>query len=451
MICPGCKNKIEEGNRCPICQFDITLYKKLKSISVRLYNKGLEQAKNRELFGAIDSLSKSVEFDKTNIDARNLLGLVYFETGQVGQALTQWIISTHFQKEDNIAQKYIEQIQNNARKLEEYNDSIRMYNQALEYIRQRSEDLAIIQLKKSIQQSPNFIEAYCLLGLCFIAQDEKGKALSYIEKALEIDMSNPKAIRYYRELKPNSLRPQINERTRGVAKHEQRRKSNTYFSPLGQIVGFIVGAICTTALLYILVIPDKTNALNRQITDLNVEKQRLEEEITRITRESQEIIDNLEEENEKIQDVNEQLNQKQSVLQEVQKINQADVLYKNNSIVDAASLLYSIDLTIIPEESKVTYDTLANKIFSEAGLYHYNSGQKNYSQGDYNNAKINFEKSLLYVKDKYYSDNALYYLGRIYEDEKDIEKAKEVYQQAINQYNGTDGANNSKWRLNNLQ
>ena len=44
---------------------------------------------------------------------------------------------------------------------------------------------------------------------------------------------------------------------------------------------------------------DKTNALNRQITDLNVEKQRLEEEITRITRESQEIIDNLEEENEK--------------------------------------------------------------------------------------------------------------------------------------------------------
>ena len=145
------------------------------------------------------------------------------------------------------------------------------------------------------------------------------------------------------------------------------------------------------------------------------------------------------------------MNQKQSVLQEVQKINQADVLYKNNSIVDAASLLYSIDLTIIPEESKVTYDTLANKIFSEAGLYHYNSGQKNYSQGDYNNAKINFEKSLLYVKDKYYSDNALYYLGRIYEDEKDIEKAKEVYQQAINQYNGTDGANNSKWRLNNLQ
>ena len=28
-----------------------------------------------------------------NIDARNLLGLVYFETGEVVEALTEWVIS----------------------------------------------------------------------------------------------------------------------------------------------------------------------------------------------------------------------------------------------------------------------------------------------------------------------------------------------------------------------
>lgn len=450
MNCPACKNEIKQAHRCPICDFDIDLYRKIKSISIGLYNKGLEQAHNRELTDAIDSLTKAVEFDKSNVDARNLLGLVYFEMGQVGQALTEWVISTHFKKEDNIANDYINQIQANPRKLEMYNDSIRMYNQAIEYIRQRSEDLAIIQLKKAIQQSPNFVEAYCLLALCYIAQKDKSKALSYIEKVLEIDISNPKAIRYQKELK-STLRPQATERARTVGKHEQKRTANTYFSPLGQIVGFIVGAICTAALLFILVIPDKTNHLNKQIADLNTENQRLEGELAKVTRESQETITSLEEEIAKMAATNEELQQKQNAIEEAQKITQAENLYKNNNVAEAASLLMSIDADNIPEASKTAYNTLADKVFKDAGRYHYNTGLNNYSKGDYTNAKLNFEKSFLYVKDQYYSDNALYYLGRIYETEKNIEKAKEFYQQAIDQYKGTDGAANSKKRLNSLQ
>ncbi|NLM12413.1 MAG: tetratricopeptide repeat protein [Epulopiscium sp.] len=450
MNCPACKNEVNQAQRCPICDFDIDLYRKIKSISNRLYNQGLEQAKNRELTAAIDSLNKAIEFDKSNVEARNLLGLVYFEMGQVGQALTEWVISTHFKKEENIANDFINQIQANPRKLEMYNDSIRMYNQAIEYIKQRSEDLAIIQLKKAIQQSPNLVEAYCLLALCYIAQKDKTKALSYIEKVLEIDISNPKAIRYQNELK-SSLRPQVNERTRTVGKHEPKRRNATYFSPLGQIVGFIVGAICTAALLFILVIPDKTNHLNKQISDLNVENQRLEEELAKATRESQETISTLEEEIAKIQATNDELQQKQNAIEEAQKINQVETLYKNNNVSEAASLLMSIDLEILPGDSKAAYNALADKVFKEAGRYHYNIGLSDYSKGDYNNARINFEKSFLYVKDQYYSDNVLYYLGRIYEAENNIEKAKEVYQQAIDQYKGTDGANSSRRRLNNLQ
>jgi tetratricopeptide (TPR) repeat protein len=448
--CPACNNEIKQANRCPICQFDIALYRKIKDISSRLYNKGLEQAHNRELTAAIDSLTKAIEFDKTNIDARNLLGLIYFEMGQVGQALTEWIISTHFKKEDNIANDYINQIQNNPRKLDLYNDSIRMYNQAIEYIRQRSEDLAIIQLKKAIQESPNFVEAYCLLALCYIAEKDKAKALSYIEKVLEIDISNPKALRYQKELK-SSVRPQTNDRSKTVGKHETKRTRQTYFSPLGQIAGFIVGAICTAALLFILVIPDKTNALNRQIADLNAENQRLEEEITKITRESQETISSLEEQLATMQETNDELQKKQNAIEEAQKISQAETLYNSSNFAEAASLLMSIDLDVISEENKTVYDQLAGKVFKEAGRYHYNTGLNSYSKGDYDNAKLNFEKSYLYVKDQYYSDNVLYYLGRIYEAENNIEKAKECYQQAIDQYKGTDGANSSRRRLNNLQ
>jgi len=118
VICPACHIEIQENlSQCPRCQFNIFLYRKLKAISLRLYNKGLEQANNRELTNAIGSLSKAVEFDKTNINARNLLGLVYYEIGEFGQALAEWVISTHFQKEDNIALDYIKRIQRSGRKL----------------------------------------------------------------------------------------------------------------------------------------------------------------------------------------------------------------------------------------------------------------------------------------------------------------------------------------------
>jgi len=452
VICPACHIEIQENlSQCPRCQFNIFLYRKLKAISLRLYNKGLEQANNRELTNAIGSLSKAVEFDKTNINARNLLGLVYYEIGEFGQALAEWVISTHFQKEDNIALDYIKRIQRSGRKLEQYNDSIRMFNQAIEYAGQRSEDLAIIQLKKALQLNPNFVEACCLVALCLLKENEKEKALPYIEKALEIDMSNSKAIRYYRELRPNSFIPRREDKSTATIRAHRRRKSKAPFSPMGHIIGFVVGAICTAALLLILVIPDRVNVLTKQIEDLDIKNQNLEIEYSRLKQESQETISDLEEENRKVLDMNGQLQQRQIALEEVQKINQVQILYNNKKIEDAAVLLYSLDAFNIPEENRATYDELSNKVFIDAASAHYNNGQSAYSRKDYDKAIVELEKSLLYAREQYYSDNALYYLGRIYEEQDNIEKAKEFYSQAIDQYPGTDGAANSKWRLGKLK
>ena len=44
---------------------------------------------------------------KYNIHARNLLGLVYFETGEVVAALSEWVISKNMQPENNIAKNIV--------------------------------------------------------------------------------------------------------------------------------------------------------------------------------------------------------------------------------------------------------------------------------------------------------------------------------------------------------
>ena len=42
------------------------------------YNDGLRKAKIRDLTGAENSLKKSIQFDKYNKDAMNLLGIFYY-------------------------------------------------------------------------------------------------------------------------------------------------------------------------------------------------------------------------------------------------------------------------------------------------------------------------------------------------------------------------------------
>ena len=83
-------------------------YNKIIHFSNHYYNEGLEKASVRDLSGAAECLGKSLRFFKGNIKARNLLGLVYFEMGEIVQALREWVISVNFQSDENIAKVYIE-------------------------------------------------------------------------------------------------------------------------------------------------------------------------------------------------------------------------------------------------------------------------------------------------------------------------------------------------------
>ena len=56
------------------------------------YNDGLAKAQVRDMSGAITSLKKSLQYNRANLAARNLLGLVYYGRGDVIEALVEWIL-----------------------------------------------------------------------------------------------------------------------------------------------------------------------------------------------------------------------------------------------------------------------------------------------------------------------------------------------------------------------
>ena len=147
-------------------------YKKIIQFSNYFYNEGLEKAKVRDLTGAIECLCKSLRFFKGNIKARNLLGLVYFEVGETVQALREWVISVNFQNDENIAKYYIEQLQDDHGYMANVNQTVKKYNQAIQYANNGNEDLAIIQLKKVVGLNPNFVKAFQLLALLYMKDVE---------------------------------------------------------------------------------------------------------------------------------------------------------------------------------------------------------------------------------------------------------------------------------------
>lgn len=176
MKCMNCGAELTESAYCPKCGCDVSVQKQAIILSGLYYNQGLEKAQVRDLSGAIDQLKRSLKFNKLNIPARNLLGLVYFETGEVVAALAEWVISKNIQPEDNIAAEYIRNLQQDANRLDVINQTIKKYNLALRNCFEGNEDVSLIQLKKILAQNPKLIKGYHLLALLYINRGEYEKA-----------------------------------------------------------------------------------------------------------------------------------------------------------------------------------------------------------------------------------------------------------------------------------
>ena len=207
MFCYNCGCRLSEHDFCTSCGSDVGRYKKIMYIANMYYNDGLDKAKVRDLTGAVTSLRQSLRFNKNNVDARNLLGLVYFEMGEMVAALCEWIISKNLKPEKNVADDYLNYAQSSPAKVEAINQTIKKYNQALSYCQQGSKDLAIIQLKKVLSMNSKFIRAHQLLALLYMDAEQWDKAKRELTKCLALDRNNTQTLVYMKEV-DNILSPE---------------------------------------------------------------------------------------------------------------------------------------------------------------------------------------------------------------------------------------------------
>ena len=201
MRCPKCDANVNDTSAvCGFCGQDLSIIHYVRRISNTYYNMGLEKAKVRDLSGAVVILKKSLQFNKKNTDARNLLGLVYYEMGETVAALSEWVLSKYLQPEENLADYYINTIQKNQTALDATNQTIKKYNAALAAAKGGNEDLAIIQLRKVVSLNPHFVRAQQLLALLYIHIKDYGKAAKCLNRARKVDFNNTTTLKYLHEI-----------------------------------------------------------------------------------------------------------------------------------------------------------------------------------------------------------------------------------------------------------
>ena len=271
MECYNCGAKLGKGDICQNCGANVKIYKKIIMASNAYYNDALEKAAVRDLSGAIESLRTSLRFYKMNIDARNLLGLVYFETGEVVEALTEWVISKNYQPRDNAASRYLNEIQNNPSRLDTINQTIKKYNQALLYCRQDSRDLAIIQLKKVLSLNPKLVSGHQLLALLYIQEKKYDLAKKSLRNAGKIDANNTTTLRYLKEvnagLRENNPKKQKNEDLISYQSGNETIIQPRYLkdnSAIGTIINMVIGIAIGAAITCFLIVPGVRREIQNQ-------------------------------------------------------------------------------------------------------------------------------------------------------------------------------------------
>ena len=459
MNCVQCGNVLSETDYCTSCGEDVRVYKKIIYMSNRFYNMGLIRAQNRDLSGAADLLQRSVRLNKKNTQARNLLGLVYFEMGEVVQALSQWVISQNFQPLKNLADEYINTIQENPNRFDAINQSIKKYNTGLQYAQQGSDDLAIIQLKKVLSVNPNLIKAYQLITLLYIKTEDYDRARKMIHKALRIDACNPISLQYEKEInakytvkeETNKKEPQIKREENGETNREYlsgydviippstyKEPSNGAMTVLNVIIGIIIGA----AVVYCLVTPARIasvkNDSSAELKEYNNKIVKLESDIK--TRDNQ--IETL---NSEKKDLENSGDNSKSKISDYENLLSAYNSYVAKDYVTSANHISKISDTSSASNSFQTlYTTVQKKSYKEAAAKLMEEAEEQFNGSDYKNAIKSYKKVCTYDTT---SAAAVYMLARAYEKNGDNDNAKKYYQQVVDKFPDSDQAERARSAL----
>ena len=433
MRCYKCNSVLSDEDYCLKCGADVSVYKIVVKASNSYYNQGLEKARVRDLTGAVTALKTSLSLNKKNIKARNLLGLVYYEMGELAMALSEWVISLNLKQDRNVAEVYIRKVKSNPNKLELINQAARRYNIALAKAKEGGDDVALIQLKKVAATYPKFIRANLLLALIYMKRNEDERALKVLHRVLKIDRNNTLALKYIDEINGasqtqpadgneeyyrNSKRKPLSGNDVILPRNSYKEPSSGVFTVVYILLGVVIGA----ALIWFLIVPAKLQSSQHENNDTikkySEQLSGYSVEITTLEKQNEELTSQLDAANKELEQYKGDSGETALYAKLVEAVSE----YLANDVDKAALALADIDVTQLPTQTaKDLYTTLEDKCNGGARTF-YMAGLNAYNQKNYVDAAKYLEKA--YELDNK-SVETPYYLAMSYFELNDLENAQE--------------------------
>lgn len=434
MECYNCGIILGRELICPNCGVDLRMYRKFVGISNYLYNIALAKAKKRDLSGAIADLRLSLQYNKVNTNARNLLGLIYYEMGEGVAAVREWLISKGYQETENRASFYLEKTKKDPAEKEQINQLARKYNQVVAYCKQGSLDLAVIQLKKIVTGHPRFVRAWQLLALVYMKNGELDAARKALHKAEVIDAANPLTVRYQKEV-TLLVQQGFGKKAKKAQAIAYRNGNDTIIQPklrgdigfFGMAANIIVGVVIGVAITWYLVVPGVrkqavSNAsvavteANNTISDKNQTIKALEEQIESLSGD--------------VKDAKADMADRDAAVSASEALLTAYDAYINEDIELAGDTLEGINEKLLSKNGRKIIKTLRAQVNQQYLTTAYEDGMKAYN--NYKNEQAVELLAKVVAMDETYDDgNALYNLAQAYRKLEDWEHATAAYEKVV--------------------
>ena len=453
-----------EHDFCTNCGAEVSVYKKIMCSANLFYNEGLDRAGVRDLSGAVTALRQCLKMNKNHVDARNLLGLVYFEMGEYVAALSEWVISKNLRPNKNIADDYLNMMQSNPSRLDSINQTIKKYNQALSYCYQGSYDLAIIQLKRVVSLNPKHVQGRQLLALLYLNNEQWEDARKELEQCRKIDVNNTTTLRYLKEA--NEVLDIEEDFSTPVKKKSiadtitYHRGNETIIQPLGgkdtkistTIINMVLGIAIGIAVACLLILPARISAASEE-SDARIK------EIGEQLDEKNSTINSLEQEKNSLTAKVEKLDNELATytgeggtISSMDNLLNAAMAYLSNP-EDTATVAGYLDLIdegfvdTSTETFREVFNLLRSKIGATVGSTYFEEGMRAYQNEQYDEAIDNLSKAYSYDTSNV---DALYNLANAYRKSGDNVNAISNYQTLVDNFPDTELATRAQSFLNEL-
>ena len=415
------------------------------------YNHGLELAKERDLSGAAECLKRALQFNKYHTDAINLLGLIFYEMGETSDALVQWVISINLQPENNLADRYLDKVQRRPGQLEHASQLIRKYNQALIHAQNGSDDLAVLQLKRIVEEKPNYVKAHLLLALLYIGHEDYTKAGKSLYKVLQIDRNNRRAERYMEYVKSKTGKADVEKRKmKNAFSHREMEdndvilpptyKENTGWQSIINIgIGLALGVIVVLFMILpardrslnyqhnqeILIYADKLNLANQEVDDLKKQAEQYAAEMAK----AEENLEDL------IGDSGSTLVQYQTLVEILQA-------YRNEDMQTAVKLYIDMDPSKITDENMLNIlAEIQTDMEANAPAVLETLAAQSTEAGDVDTALRYYEE---YMKFNDRNPQIIFNMAMIYKNKGDEDTSDQLFGQVIMNFEDSDLAAKAK-------